>query len=531
MLVVFRVDASMKMGTGHVMRCLTLADALRNRGLRCHFICRAHQGNMIAAIRQRGYTVTELPAGATVFQPLPSADVPQPAHAGWLGCDWRHDADQTLNEVQAIKPDLLVIDHYAIDIRWEKILRSHVRRIMVIDDLADRSHECDFLLDHNWFGDDMSHRYLGLIPEHCIIMLGPQYALLRPEYEVLRSLMPPRDVEVRRVLVFLGGSDPTNETSKVIVALKHPELMHLLVDVVIGANHPDPLGIVGEAEARHGTFVHRDLPSLAGLMMRADLMISGGGVTTWERMCLGLPTVVICIAENQVEMNHALSRGGYIELLGGKNDVDATRVAESVSAVIESRGALIKMSKRSSALVSGDGASRVCDVLLRTPDDRTRLAEGHASQPSAEALKIRHASVDDGEMLFEWRNNTRTRKYTRNPAALSRLGHMNWFTQTLVSERSKLLIAMHGDHPVGCVRFDIDDKQAEVSIYLDPARHGRGWGGLVLSQAMAWMHSVYPSVTLFSADVLAENLASVKLFQRCGYSLKQQKFEFRRIKE
>lgn len=529
--VAIRVDASMAMGTGHVVRCLTLADMLRTRGVRCHFVCREHPGHMINAIRQRGFEVTALPAVATGFQPAPSAGVPMLAHAGWLGCNWSCDADQTLHAVRAIKPDLLVIDHYAIDIRWEKVLRSHVRRIMVVDDLADRAHECDFLLDQNWFGDDISRRYQGLTPDHCVTMLGPGYALLKPEYATLRAHIPPRDGEVRRLLVFMGGSDPTNETSKVIEALKHPGLMHLLVDVVIGANHPDPLGIASKAEARRGTCVHRGLPSLAGLMMRADLMVGGGGATTWERMCLGLPAVVICIADNQAEMNRALSKAGYFESLGGKDDVDAKRVAETVIAVIESREVLITMSKRSRELVGGDGASRVCDALLRTADDRSSLSEWYASQRTAEALKIRHASVDDAEMLFEWRNDIRTRKYSRNPALLSKSGHMNWFSRTLASKRSKLLIAMCGDDPVGCVRFDIDGEQAEVSIYLDPERHGRGWGGLVLSQAMAWLYSAHPTVTLFSADVLAENSASAKLFQRCGYSLMQQRFEFRRIKE
>jgi RimJ/RimL family protein N-acetyltransferase len=266
-------------------------------------------------------------------------------------------------------------------------------------------------------------------------------------------------------------------------------------------------------------------------MMRADFMVGGGGATTWERMCLGLPAVVICIADNQTEMNRALSRAGYLELLGDKDDVDAALVSEAVSALIESREVLITMSRRSRELVSGDGASRVCDALLRTADDRNSLSAGQASLFTAQTLKVRHASVHDAEMLFEWRNDIRTRKYSRNPAPLSTSGHMNWFSQTLASEGSELLIAMCGDDPVGCVRFDTDGERAEVSIYLDPARHGQGWGGRVLSQAMEWMYSVHPSVMLFSADVLAENSASAKLFQRCGYSLTRQRFEFRRVKE
>lgn len=530
-VVAIRVDASVTMGTGHVMRCLTLADTLRMRGLRCHFICRAHPGHMIDTIRQRGNEVTVLPAGAIGFQPFPVADDSLPAHASWLGCDWCNDANQTLHAVQAFKADLLVIDHYAIDIRWEKVLRSYVRRIMVIDDLADRAHDCDFLLDQNWFGDVMSRRHKGLIPDRCVTMLGPRYALLKPEYATLHACMPQRDGEVRRVLIFMGGSDLTNETGKVIEALTHPDLMHLLVDVVIGANHPDHLGISRKAEERHGTRTHIGLPSLAGLMMRADLMVGGGGATTWERMCLGLPAVVICIADNQAEINASLSTAGYLKLLGNKDDVDVSQVSGAVRELIGSPEALITMSRKSRELVSGDGSNRVCNVVLRTEEERESLPEGNAAPVTAGSLKIRLASADDVGMLFEWRNDIRTRRYFRNPAPLSESEHMNWFGQRLVSETSRLLIVIYEDDPVGCVRFDIDGEQAEVSIYLDPARHGQGWGVRVLSRAMDWMHSAYPQVTLFSADVLAENLASAKLFQRFGYSLNTQRFQFRRINQ
>jgi UDP-2,4-diacetamido-2,4,6-trideoxy-beta-L-altropyranose hydrolase len=529
--VAIRVDASITIGTGHVVRCLTLAEMLRTRGVSCHFISREHPGHMINAIRQHGFQIIALPEGDSALLMTSAVDVPLPAHADWLGCDWRLDADQTLHAVQSIKPDLLVIDHYAIDSRWEEVLRPHVRRLMVIDDLADRKHLCDFLLDQNWFGDDISRRYEGLVSDYCVSMLGPGYALLKPEYLILRNLMQPRDGEVRRVLVFMGGSDSTNETSKAIEALSHPDLMHLLVDVVIGANHPDQLGIASKAEARHGTYLHIGLPSLAGPMMRADLMVGGGGATTWERMCLGLPAIVICMADNQVEINRALSRAGYIELLGCKDNVDVKRISEVVSAFIKSREVLITMSTRSHELVSGDGASKVCDVLLQSSDDKSSPSKSHPPSFTTEAIQIRYASLDDAEMLFEWRNDIRTRKYSRNQTPLSRSGHMSWLSKTLASERSKLLIAMCGANSIGCVRFDINYEEAEVSIYLDPAQHGRDWGFHVLSQAMEWMESMDPSVTLFIADVLAENLASTKLFQRCGYSLTRQRYEFRRVKE
>jgi UDP-2,4-diacetamido-2,4,6-trideoxy-beta-L-altropyranose hydrolase len=368
MKVVFRADASFGIGTGHVTRCLTFADELRARGLEPYFVCRKHPGNMIAAIRQRGYGVMELPAGPELFQSEPEVDGYQTAHAGWLGCDWRTDAVQTMRAMLAIKPDMLVIDHYAIDIRWEEALRPHARRMVVIDDLADRRHECDYLLDQNWFGDDMSRRYQGMIPDHCVTMLGPRYALLKPEYATLRAHMPPRDGEVGRVLVFMGGSDPTNETGKVIDALAQPKLAHLLVDVVIGVNHPDPQGIARKAAARPATHVYSGQPSLAGWMARADLMISAGGSTSWERMCLGLPAVVISIAANQTATNTAMQAAGYIDFLGESAQVSTEMIAYAIGRCLQDPERLRQMSRRCQDLVpgtgTGTGAERVCDLVL-----------------------------------------------------------------------------------------------------------------------------------------------------------------------
>lgn len=371
MKVVFRADASFDIGTGHVTRCLTFADELRARGLEPYFVCRKHPGNMIAAIRQRGYGVMELPTGRELLQSEPEVDGYQPAHAGWLGCDWRTDAEQTLRAMLAIKPDMLVIDHYAIDIRWEEVLRPHARRMVVLDDLADRRHECDFLLDQNWFSDDVSRRYQGMIPDHCVTMLGPRYALLKPEYATLRAHMPPRDGGVGRVLVFMGGSDPSNETGKVIDALAQPRLTHLLVDVVVGINHPDPQGIAHKAAARPATHVYSGLPSLAGWMARADLMISAGGSTSWERMCLGLPAVVISIAANQMATNTAMQAAGYIDFLGESAQVSVEMIADAIGRCLQDPERLRQISRRCQDLVPGTGAERVCDLVLGQTQDRS----------------------------------------------------------------------------------------------------------------------------------------------------------------
>ena len=364
MKIVFRTDASLAIGSGHVMRCLTLADALKTSGASCRFICREHPGHLLDLIRQRGHEAIGLPAT------IPSgstegavADETKLAHAAWLCTDWRNDVAQTLTSIHGELIDWLVVDHYAIDSCWERALRPACRKLMVIDDLADRAHNCDLLLDQNWFGDETEMRYSKWVTENCRCLLGPEYALLKPEYAQLRVLMPPRDGIVRRVLVFLGGSDPTNQTGKVLDALMRRGLEHLAVDVVVGVNHPDPKGISVQVTTRPATTLYQDMPSLAGLMARADLMIGAGGSTTWERMCLGLPTIVVSIADNQTATNVALMKAGYINFVGNMNDVSSETLAAAVDRCLTNPKTLKTQSALGRNLVLGAGTAVVCEHI------------------------------------------------------------------------------------------------------------------------------------------------------------------------
>lgn len=372
MQVAFRTDASLQIGSGHVMRCLTLADALKAQGAECHFISREHPGHLLELIRQRGHKVSGLVPPATppevaVKSKLNEDLIPkqESIHAAWLGSTWQADVQETTAILATLQPAWLVVDHYALDQRWEEALAPHYRKLLVIDDLADRPHHCDVLLDQNWFGEDTPARYRNLVPPHCKCQLGPEYALLKPEYAQLRESMPPRDGTVRRMVVFLGGSDATNQTSKVLEALVQPGFAHLRVDVVISQNHPDIECVAAQAAARPGTTLYQDLPTLASLMVHADLMISAGGSTTWERMCLGLPAIVISVAANQTPTNLALVNAGYIVFLGDKNEVSSSNIAKAITWCLENPAALKAQSLLCQKLVAGDGAQIISQQLLQ----------------------------------------------------------------------------------------------------------------------------------------------------------------------
>ncbi len=344
------------------MRCLTLADALRALGATCSFICRTHPGNLLHAIEKRGYETTALQAGEDC-EAGALADGAL-AHAAWLGADWQTDARQTLAAIGERQAAWLVVDHYAIDARWESAVRPACHALMAIDDLADRTHDCELLLDQNWYGASTPARYDRLVPETCEKRLGPRHALLRPEYALLREWMPAHDGIVRRLLIFLGGSDPTNETAKVLDVLDHPAFDVLAADVVLGPNHPDPDGIARRVAGRPATSFHQGLPSLAGMMARADLMIGAGGSTSWERMCLGLPAIVISIADNQTPTNLALMEEGYIDFLGEMGDVTVAHIAAALKRAMANPDALQLQSRKMQQLVSGTGAGEIAATLL-----------------------------------------------------------------------------------------------------------------------------------------------------------------------
>jgi UDP-2,4-diacetamido-2,4,6-trideoxy-beta-L-altropyranose hydrolase len=362
MKVAIRVDASLKIGSGHVMRCLTLADALRSAGAQCLFVCRSHPGNLIQKIREK-HLCAELPISEKSHAAC-DAQLESSKHSNWLGCSWEVDAIQTSEVLRDFHADWLVVDHYALDQHWEAAMQGHYKKLMVIDDLSDRAHSCDLLLDQNWLGNDTVTRYKKLVPTHCECYLGPEYALLRPEYAHLREILPPRGGRLGRILLFMGGSDPTNETGKVLEALMNPALAHLEVDVVLGPNHPNVEGIRAQVTRRPDTTVYQDLPTLAELMAHSDLMISAGGSTTWERMCLGLPAIVISIASNQTKINDALMEAGYIDFLGVKSEVSVANISDAIRRYVNTPIDLLSMSKLCYQMVTGTGTSIICHKMF-----------------------------------------------------------------------------------------------------------------------------------------------------------------------
>lgn len=355
MLVSFRVDASASIGTGHAMRCLCLADELRGRGAEVHFVCRSLQGDLNAFIEGKGFPVHILSG--------PSADASA-------------DAAETaiaLAEVllAAQKLDWLILDHYGLDASWSRKLSASARRILVIDDLADRPHFCDCLLDQNLYLRQTG-RYEGLLPPGCVEILGPQFALLRPEFREARKRRLPHTGIIRKVLLFFGGSDPSNETSKALQAMRMLDLPDLEVDVVVGSSNPHRHDVEARCAEMPNTAFHCQVSNMAELMAKADFSFGAAGSSTWERCCVGLPSAVVVLADNQELLAHDTHALGIVLNLGWVHALEPRDYVQAFRSLTPE--SIRKMSADGLSTTDGMGAVKVAELLSTQQPEQVRHA-------------------------------------------------------------------------------------------------------------------------------------------------------------
>lgn len=338
------------------MRCLTLAKALHEHGIQCSFVCREHEGHFGELIKKNGFELfllsTEIGADLQIDSGL--------AHSNWLRCSIDMDAKQT-RQVLPEKVDCLVVDHYALDARWENQMRSVCQKIVVIDDLADRKHDCDVLLDQNLGTTETD--YSELVPAHCIKLIGPKFALLRPEFAEWReySLQRRKYPELKHILISMGGVDKDNMTGKIL----HQLSLSLLPDestitVVMGATAPWLEDIKSLAiKMPIFTKVLVNVENMAELIANCDFVIGAAGATAWERCCLGAPSIILVLAANQKRIAQALVDANLVFFIDEQkiNDFKLTNYLNYSS--------IKNMIALSSSVVDGLGVSRVVDVVFQ----------------------------------------------------------------------------------------------------------------------------------------------------------------------
>jgi len=307
------------------MRCLTLAEELRRRGAYVCFVCRELDGHLCDIVESKGYRVHRLP------NPQDKAELCWSRHAEWLEVPLMRDADETRAALSAeAQIDWLIVDHYAIERTWENALRPTVSKIFVIDDLADRAHDCDLLLDQNLYLG-FEERYNQLVPERCVTFLGPRHVLLREEFHHAKQRVRRRSCAFERVLIFFGGMDMTDLTSRTLEALCADPQDDFHVDVVVGKTNPHRHQVEQRCATLSQCHFHCQVDNMAELMLAADLAIGAGGTVSWERIYLELPTIAIASAFNQVEGLKVMHAHGELFYLGEDAEItpEALRAALS----------------------------------------------------------------------------------------------------------------------------------------------------------------------------------------------------------
>lgn len=467
---IFRTDASVAIGGGHVRRCLVLADALVEAGWDIAFVCSAGAAAVVPALAQRGYRQIE----PVVFE--------EAGRAPGFACA------------------LLVVDDYRLDATFESACRPWAERILVIDDLADRPHDCDVLLDQS--PGRRADDYAALVPAGCEFLLGPSYALLDRRFREMRRQRRPIG-KVERVFVNFGTTDMADATSVALEALRAAKL-DAPVDIVLGAAAPHLAAIRAQIDGGGlPAMLHVDVDDMATVMMQADLAIGAGGVGALERCALGLPSLILTVAENQLANAAALAAAGAARYAGDIGAVSVEDIAADLQALAADEAARRAMSAAAVSLADGLGAARVracCYPPQRAKDGRP--------------VALRQAVFGDAAAMLAWQSAPGVRAYARNPAAPVPGEHERWLRAKLDDPDCIFNIVLYGGAPVGVLRFDrlATGDGFEVSILIAAERHGLGIGGC----ALAIGKHLLPSDRILAA-IDPANRASVRMFERAGY--------------
>lgn len=484
------------------MRCLTLADHLQDEGCRVHFVCRPLVGHMAEFIRAKGYQVDLLDLSEKHHNRSstgPDAEV-----------SWENDFRQTSIVIDAIlqrssarKLKLLVVDHYRLDSRWETEVAGYTEKLLVIDDLANREHRCNYLLDQT-YGRRVD-AYQALVNEDCELFLGTQYALLRAEFCSARaaSIQRRRDMtRPERILISMGGTDPVNATGQLLRSLSaNRYFAKMCFEVVLGVKAPYLEKVRAQIEQSPlDITLLVDVADMALLMSKADIAIGAAGSSTWERCCLGLPALIVSIADNQATIAQALVLSGAVERLALDDIGDSRLLEKCIRTLLDDYSLRVMVN---AAICDGIGAVRMVRQLLPL--------QSKDGQP----VTLRRLGSEDSERIFGWQQTPQTRRFSRNPIAPTWEEHQRWFERRLRQPECAMSMIMLAGRPSGVIRLEPvkhDIASHEVSIFLAPECYGRGVG----KAALALLHEQHPRLTIL-ATVFAENTASRMLFLQAGY--------------
>ncbi len=495
MRIAFRSDSSHRIGLGHIKRCLALASALNELGVDTCFVCREHDSTSTIA-QASGQQCLWLPAAN---RPL-SSQTGDPPHAEWAGVSWLTDATETVQALTGLTPDWIVVDHYALDVRWhEAVSKALGARICVVDDLADRTLDAALLVDHNLHSN---HRlkYEGRVAPSTPILGGPHYALLAADYA--RARRYEHRVAVQSIGIFMGGTDPDDVTSRAFLACRGAAGFQGPVEIVSLPGNPHHSKHLALADAWPPTRILPGLPDLRDFFARHDLQIGAGGGATWERCCIGVPTIACAIAPNQLTVLPQLAALGGARYVPSGQAMEAA-LGEAIKDIVNDPQGRSELSEHARRLVDGRGSVRVANVLELS---------------ISRQLRFRAANAGDEALLLGWANDPEVRRHAFTADPVKPQEHANWMRARLDDPGSFHIVIAESANglPLGQVRFERDGAEWWIDYSLDEAFRGWGHGRPMLEGALRSLFDHTGSVPV-CALVKQANQASVRTFESLGF--------------
>ncbi|MGA4604090.1 UDP-2,4-diacetamido-2,4,6-trideoxy-beta-L-altropyranose hydrolase [Pseudoalteromonas maricaloris] len=494
MKVFFRVDASTQIGSGHVMRCLTLAESLRNNGYQCNFVCREQKGALFDIIEARGFNTLRL---GVVARPLTAET--HSLYQSWLLVSEMQDAKDFLNVVP--EANLVIVDHYGIGIRWESTIRNRLHsKIVAIDDLV-RAHDADLIVDQTLFRQAADYKPKNV---RARILAGTKFSILAANFSTLRKhrvSLAKKLPEHPKLLITMGGVDEPNASLKVLKALKSSVEVLPKVTILLSERAPHYQQVKSFVRENSTWVTHIDfVDDMASLMLEHDIAIGAPGSTSWERACLGLPCIVVPLAENQRTICTNLVKSG------AALSIELPSLLEKFKS---SYDRLIQdyeiMREASLGVCDGKGVQRLVK----------EISELHNAR-----LRLRQAIKSDIKQVYDWQCEPETRRYALNKSVPTFEEHKAWMTRKLASQHDYFYIIewlednVEAPLQVGVVRLDQTALlECTISIFIAPTHFGKG----IARQALQEVDKLHPDMTV-NATVLKDNKASQALFSRAGYT-------------
>jgi UDP-2,4-diacetamido-2,4,6-trideoxy-beta-L-altropyranose hydrolase len=470
--LLIRADASIAIGTGHVMRCLALAQAWQDAGGKAIFALAENTPSVDARLRTEGFEIRMLKAV------LGSLD----------------DAEETASLARQYRASWVVADGYKFGADYQSNLKSDGLKLLFLDDYGHAGHYCaDLVLNQNVKTEDL---YQDREPE-TRLLLGPRFALLRREFAGWRDWKRTIPQTARHVLVTMGGSDPANLTRRVVEAIW--SLPQLQATVVVGGSNPYLTELRSLAATRNSVQLSENATNMSELMAAADVAVSAAGTTSWEIASLGLPALLIVLADNQHFAAEELHRQGAAINLGNGEEILALTLSSCLANLVSSQDARKAMSERGRELVDGRGAARVVQVLRNS------------------ALQIRQATKADCKPLWELANDPIVRALAFSSGPIPWEDHVVWFESKMRTQACHIFIGEIQGAFAGQVRVEEKENgHGEIDVSVAREFRGQGIGSRLIDLAARGLFAS-AAVSAIHAYILPKNVASQRAFEMCGF--------------